>query len=58
MECGRVGGSKQEKKVAQAKKEEEDLRQGAGDPRQGGLQQDEGLFLVKLLRSCHLGVIG
>ena len=58
MEWGRVGGCKQEGKVAQAKNGEEDLPQGAGNPRQGGLQQDEDLILVKLLlRSCHLGVI-
>ena len=56
VEWGRVGGCKQEGKVAQAKKGE-DLPKGAGAPRQGGLQQDRELFLVKLLMSCHLGVI-
>ena len=54
MEWGRVGACEQEGKVAQAKKGEEDLPQGAGDPCQGGLSQDEELFLVKLLRSRHL----
>ena len=58
MEWERVEGCEQEGKVAQAKKGEEDLPQGAGAPRQGGLQQDKELFLVKLLRSSHLGLIG
>ena len=39
VEWGRVGGCEQEGKVAQAKKVEEDLPQGAGAPSQGGLQQ-------------------
>ena len=30
----------------------------ASTPRHGRLQQDKKHFLVKLLRSCHLGVIG
>ena len=41
----------------EGKKGEEDLPQCAGAPRQGGLHQDEELFLVKLLRSGHMGVI-
>ena len=45
VEWGRVGGCEQEGKVAQAKKGEQDLPQGAGDPRQDGLQQDQELFL-------------
>jgi hypothetical protein len=57
VEWGRVGECEQEGKAAQAKKGEEDLPQGAGAPRQGGLQQNQEVFLVKLLRSCHLGVI-
>ena len=57
VDRGRIGGCKQEGKVAQAKKREEDLPQGAGVPRQGGVQQDKELSLVKLLRSRHLGVI-
>ena len=58
VEWGRIGGFEQEGKVAQAKKGDEDLPQGAGaPPRQGGLQEDRELFLVKLLRSRHLGVI-
>ena len=57
VEWGRVGGFEQEGKVAQAKKGEEDLTRGAGAPRQGDLQEDRELFLVKLLRSRHLGVI-
>ena len=57
VEWGRVGGCEQEGKVAQAKKGEGDLPQGARAPRQGGLQQDQELLLVKLLRSRHLGVI-
>ena len=53
VELGRVqtGGE------GEGKKGEEDLPQGAGDPRQGALQQDEELFLLKPLSSCHLGVI-
>ena len=58
VEWGRVRGCEQAGKVAQEIKEEEDLPQGVGDPCQGGLQQDEDLFLVKLLRSGHLGKIG
>ena len=57
VDWGRVGGCEQEGKVAQAKKGEEDLPQGAGALCQGGLQQDKELFLVKLLRSRHRGVI-
>ena len=45
VELGRVRGCKQEGKKAQAKKGD-DLPQGAGTPRQGGLQQDKELFLV------------
>jgi hypothetical protein len=39
VEGGRVGGCKQEGKVAQAKKGEEDRPQGNGTPRQGAAEQ-------------------
>ena len=43
----------------EGKKGEKDLPhgQGAGNPRQGGLEQDEELFQFQLLRFRHLGVI-
>ena len=56
MDWGRVGGYKQEGK-GKVNRGEEDLPQYSGAARQGGLQQDEELFLVKLRRSRHLGVI-
>ena len=49
----RVGGE-----GSTGKKGEGDLPHFAGAPSQGGRQQDKDLFLVKLCRSRHLGVIG
>ena len=51
---------KQEGKVAQAKKGQVDLPQGAGAPCQGGLQQDQELFWLNssgLVTWPQLGVI-